>query len=58
MKDTVTITRHEMAHICSDALNMMPDVQRPGFEFSKFLVFAGLIMSLMFNEDEEEQDDE
>lgn len=55
MKDTVTITRHDMAHICSDVLNyMMPDVQKPSFEFSKFLFFAGLIMAIMFDEDKED----
>lgn len=57
MKEVVTITRHEMAHICSDALNyMMPDDQKPSFEFSKFLFFAGMIMAIMFDEDEEDEE--
>lgn len=51
MKEQVTITRHEMAKICSDAVNTMnPDNM---WVLSKLLVFAGLVMSIMFNDDEE-----
>ena len=58
MKEQVTITRHEMAQKCSEALNiMLPDENRSVLEVSKLLFFAGMIISIMFNEEEDESDE-
>lgn len=54
MKDTVTITRHEMAKKCSDALNeIFADDEKMSPRFINFLFFAGLITAKVFEDEEE-----
>lgn len=54
MKDTVTITRHEMAKKCSDALNeVFADDEKMSRQFINFLFFAGLITAKVFEDEEQ-----
>lgn len=57
MKETVTITRHEMAAKCSEALNdVYGDEDPKGSMFLSMLVFSGLIIAKVFKEEDKDNE--
>lgn len=57
MKDVITITRHQLARKCNEALHyLFEDEAGLSESFMKALLLSGLIVAKCF--EEEEQDDE
>lgn len=56
MKDEITITRHQMAEKCSEALReIYDDVPNLSTSFMNALMFSGLIIALCFKEEDDEE---